>query len=63
MTNQNHNVTSYRTCVVGANIEMWFQVFVDHPCYHRPGNPYGDMYGAFGDNQVLFEEVKYDMLA
>ncbi|KAM0037724.1 putative starch synthase [Helianthus debilis subsp. tardiflorus] len=27
-------------------------VFVDHPCYHRPGNPYGDIYGAFGDNQV-----------
>ncbi|KAL8240805.1 hypothetical protein R6Q59_014160 [Mikania micrantha] len=26
-------------------------VFVDHPCYHRPGNPYGDTYGAFGDNQ------------
>ncbi|XP_024995253.1 soluble starch synthase 1, chloroplastic/amyloplastic isoform X3 [Cynara cardunculus var. scolymus] len=26
-------------------------VFVDHPSYHRPGNPYGDIYGAFGDNQ------------
>ncbi|EXC34231.1 hypothetical protein L484_010101 [Morus notabilis] len=26
-------------------------VFVDHPAYHRPGNPYGDSYGAFGDNQ------------
>ncbi|GJW56363.1 hypothetical protein Tco_0103094 [Tanacetum coccineum] len=28
-------------------------VFVDHPSYHRPGNPYGDIYGAFGDNQAL----------
>ncbi|KAI8565065.1 hypothetical protein RHMOL_Rhmol03G0231800 [Rhododendron molle] len=26
-------------------------VFVDHPSYHRPGNPYGDKFGAFGDNQ------------
>ncbi|KAF7149286.1 hypothetical protein RHSIM_Rhsim03G0209200 [Rhododendron simsii] len=22
-------------------------VFVDHPSYHRPGNPYGDKFGAF----------------
>ncbi|EXC21435.1 hypothetical protein L484_011877 [Morus notabilis] len=29
-------------------------VFVDHPAYHRPGNPYGDCYGAFGDNQFRF---------
>ncbi|KAE8077698.1 hypothetical protein FH972_016235 [Carpinus fangiana] len=29
-------------------------VFVDHPSYHRPGNPYGDKYGAFGDNQFRF---------
>nr|XP_043633783.1 soluble starch synthase 1, chloroplastic/amyloplastic [Erigeron canadensis] len=29
-------------------------VFVDHPCYHRPGNPYGDHSGAFGDNQFRF---------
>ncbi|KAK6926019.1 Glycosyl transferase, family 1 [Dillenia turbinata] len=29
-------------------------VFVDHPCYHRPGNPYGDSYGAFGDNLFRF---------
>ncbi|XP_010541484.1 PREDICTED: starch synthase 1, chloroplastic/amyloplastic [Tarenaya hassleriana] len=29
-------------------------VFVDHPSYHRPGNPYGDCYGAFGDNQFRF---------
>lgn len=29
-------------------------VFVDHPSYHRPGNPYGDQYGAFGDNQFRF---------
>lgn len=29
-------------------------VFVDHPAYHRPGNPYGDSFGAFGDNQFRF---------
>ncbi|CAA0824690.1 Starch synthase 1- chloroplastic/amyloplastic [Striga hermonthica] len=29
-------------------------VFVDHPSYHRPGTPYGDTYGAFGDNQFRF---------
>ncbi|XP_019054427.1 PREDICTED: soluble starch synthase 1, chloroplastic/amyloplastic isoform X2 [Nelumbo nucifera] len=29
-------------------------VFVDHPSYQRPGNPYGDNYGAFGDNQFRF---------
>jgi starch synthase len=29
-------------------------VFVDHPSYHRPGNPYGDQFGAFGDNQFRF---------
>jgi len=29
-------------------------VFVDHPSYHRPGNPYGDTFGAFGDNQFRF---------
>eukprot|EP00257_Ricinus_communis_P015332 XP_015573219.1 soluble starch synthase 1, chloroplastic/amyloplastic [Ricinus communis] len=29
-------------------------VFVDHPSYHRPGNPYGDSNGAFGDNQFRF---------
>ncbi|KAL9240543.1 hypothetical protein vseg_014750 [Gypsophila vaccaria] len=29
-------------------------VFVDHPSYHRPGNPYGDSCGAFGDNQFRF---------
>ena len=29
-------------------------VFVDHPSYHRPGNPYGDSLGAFGDNQFRF---------
>lgn len=25
---------------------------MDHPSYRRPGTPYGDSYGAFGDNQV-----------
>lgn len=29
-------------------------VFVDHPSYHRHGNPYGDENGAFGDNQFRF---------
>jgi len=29
-------------------------VFVDHPSYHRPGNPYGDAAGVFGDNQFRF---------
>ncbi|KAL3714317.1 hypothetical protein ACJRO7_006273 [Eucalyptus globulus] len=29
-------------------------VFVDHPSYQRPGNPYGDSFGAFGDNQFRF---------
>ncbi|GLT63661.1 hypothetical protein SLA2020_362070 [Shorea laevis] len=29
-------------------------VFIDHPSYHRPGNPYGDNLGAFGDNQFRF---------
>ncbi|XP_058095886.1 soluble starch synthase 1, chloroplastic/amyloplastic [Magnolia sinica] len=29
-------------------------VFVDHACYQRPGNPYGDSFGAFGDNQFRF---------
>jgi starch synthase len=29
-------------------------VFVDHPCYHRPGTPYGDQGGAFGDNMFRF---------
>ncbi|XP_047322110.1 soluble starch synthase 1, chloroplastic/amyloplastic [Impatiens glandulifera] len=29
-------------------------VFVDHSTYQRPGNPYGDTYGAFGDNQLRF---------
>jgi hypothetical protein len=25
---------------------------VDHPSFHRPGNPYGDKHGTFKDNQV-----------
>jgi len=29
-------------------------VFVDHPCFHRAGNPYGDDNGTFGDNQFRF---------
>ncbi|XP_057951560.1 soluble starch synthase 1, chloroplastic/amyloplastic [Malania oleifera] len=34
-------------------------VFVDHPSYHRPGNPYGDAFGAFGDNQFRFTLLCY----
>lgn len=33
-------------------LHSYLQVFVDHPSFHRPGNPYGDIYGAFGDNQA-----------
>ncbi|MED6135855.1 Pentafunctional AROM polypeptide [Stylosanthes scabra] len=29
-------------------------VFVDHPSFHRPGSPYGDMFGTFGDNQFRY---------
>jgi len=29
-------------------------VFVDHPAYHREGGPYGNAYGAFGDNLFRF---------
>ena len=29
-------------------------VFVDHPSFHRPGTPYGDQAGAFGDNMFRF---------
>eukprot|EP00884_Botryococcus_braunii_P007478 jgi/Botrbrau1/16731/Bobra.0301s0003.2 len=29
-------------------------VFVDHPSYHRAGNPYGDQNGVFGDNQFRY---------
>ena len=29
-------------------------VFVDHPCFHRAGTPYGDQSGAFGDNMFRF---------
>ncbi|EPS62751.1 soluble starch synthase 1, chloroplastic/amyloplastic, partial [Genlisea aurea] len=34
-------------------------VFVDHLSYHRPGNPYGDTNGAFGDNQFRFTLLCY----
>eukprot|EP00252_Welwitschia_mirabilis_P007253 TRINITY_DN18476_c0_g1_i1.p1 TRINITY_DN18476_c0_g1~~TRINITY_DN18476_c0_g1_i1.p1 ORF type:complete len:701 (+),score=137.24 TRINITY_DN18476_c0_g1_i1:522-2624(+) len=34
-------------------------VFVDHPSYHRPGNPYGDQFGSFGDNQFRFTILSY----
>lgn len=29
-------------------------VFIDHPSFHREGNPYGDENGAFGDNQFRY---------
>lgn len=45
-------IVSNRTC--DGVYDCCFQVFVDHPSYHRPGNPYGNIYGPFGDNQVLF---------
>ncbi|KAB2596799.1 starch synthase 1 [Pyrus ussuriensis x Pyrus communis] len=32
----------------------YFACIRDHPSYHRPGNPYGDSFGAFGDNQFRF---------
>ncbi|TVU12437.1 hypothetical protein EJB05_46084, partial [Eragrostis curvula] len=34
-------------------------VFVDHPSYHRPGNLYGDKFGAFGDNQFRYTLLCY----
>ncbi|GJU46579.1 soluble starch synthase 1, chloroplastic/amyloplastic [Tanacetum coccineum] len=43
-----------RTTKFIALLGSMMLVFVDHPCYHRPGNPYGDIYGAFGDNQFRF---------
>ncbi|KAL0400590.1 UNVERIFIED_CONTAM: Soluble starch synthase 1, chloroplastic/amyloplastic [Sesamum latifolium] len=30
------------------------EVFIDHLAYQRPGTPYGDTFGAFGDNQFRF---------
>eukprot|EP00210_Caulerpa_lentillifera_P003426 g3269.t1 len=29
-------------------------VFVDHPCFHRQGTPYGDDYGTFKDNSFRY---------
>ncbi|KAL5225683.1 hypothetical protein ABZP36_012322 [Zizania latifolia] len=34
-------------------------VFVDHSSYHRPGNLYGDNFGAFGDNQFRYTLLCY----
>ncbi|CAN6202434.1 unnamed protein product [Urochloa humidicola] len=34
-------------------------VFVDHPSYHRPGNLYGDKFGAYGDNQFRYTLLCY----
>ncbi|KAK9834131.1 hypothetical protein WJX81_000869 [Elliptochloris bilobata] len=34
------------------NLVDW--VFVDNPVFHRPGNPYGDEHGVFGDNQFRY---------
>ncbi|CAI5497885.1 unnamed protein product [Closterium sp. Naga37s-1] len=49
-------------CFEGAHEVAFFHefrdgvdfVFVDHPSYHRPGTPYGDQNGTFGDNQFRF---------
>lgn len=35
---------------------------MDHPSYHRPGTPYGDTFGAFGDNQVLFVVTELNLM-
>ncbi|CAA6665748.1 unnamed protein product [Spirodela intermedia] len=48
------------SCFGGEHEVAFFQeyragvdwVFVDHPSYRRAGNPYGDKYGAYGDNQL-----------
>eukprot|EP00793_Prasinoderma_coloniale_P003127 PRCOL_00006594-RA len=54
----------------GANHEVGFfheyrdgvdWVFVDNPVYQREGNPYGNSYGAFDDNQ--FRYVLFTMAA
>lgn len=29
-------------------------VFVDHPCFHRSGTPYGDEWGTFKDNSFRY---------
>ncbi|CAA7402504.1 unnamed protein product [Spirodela intermedia] len=50
------------SCFGGEHEVAFFQeyragvdwVFVDHPSYRRAGNPYGDKYGAYGDNQFRF---------
>jgi starch synthase len=31
-------------------------VFVDHPCYPRPGGIYADEHGVYGDNQVRLQQ-------
>ncbi|KAM7264089.1 hypothetical protein ACFE04_001772 [Oxalis oulophora] len=41
----------------GTGVNSWLvhlEVFIDHPSYHRHGIPYGDSFGAFGDNQFRF---------
>jgi len=44
-----HDVAFFHEFSAGVD---W--VFVDHPCFHRPGTPYGDQAGAFGDNMFRF---------
>nr|QNR00774.1 soluble starch synthase [Canna indica] len=57
-----------KICCFGVETEVAFfhefragvdWVFVDHPSYHRPGNPYGDSHGAFADNQFRFTLLSY----
>lgn len=50
-----HLLWSFDNLFIDLNVFFGnvLQVFIDHQSYHRPGNPYGDSKGAFGDNQVL----------
>ncbi|KAJ7543722.1 hypothetical protein O6H91_09G050100 [Diphasiastrum complanatum] len=47
--NGEHEVAFFHEYRAGVD---W--VFVDHHSYHRPGTPYGDTRGSFGDNQFRF---------
>ncbi|OEL33344.1 Soluble starch synthase 1, chloroplastic/amyloplastic [Dichanthelium oligosanthes] len=47
------------TVVVASEQDCEITVFVDHPSYHRPGNLYGDKFGAYGDNQFRYTLLCY----
>lgn len=38
-------------------------VFVDHPCFHRNGNPYGDTKGTFKDNTFRYTPYIFSALS